>query len=382
MQVEHGLFNCENTSLPSAVKLKDTAQLVLYFGAKDSLQQCDIYEKLHSLYPNAIIAGCSTGGEIIERDFNEDSCVYAALYFEKSEVKAVSAVLHNPEDSFNVGKKLATELSKKDKLKNIFILSEGLKVHGSDLVSGVNSVVDTTKITVTGGLSGDGLRFEETLVGLNEAPKSGQVVCLGFYGDDLEISWGSYSGFDNFGPERIITKSEGSTLYELDGKPALDLYKKYLGEEANNLPGSAFYFPLAIWPQNEKSEWSVIRTILSIDEKNNSMFFAGDVPQGWKVRLMWGKFDNLVDGAAKSAECAKPQKNDTFSILVSCLGRKALMGQRVVNEIEQSADTLSKEIQNNTRIGFYSYGEIAPHSISKIPVLHNQTMTITTFSEK
>lgn len=358
----------------------EKAQLVLYFGSYKILKTSDIYNKFKALYPNAYIAGCSTGGEIFDRQYNEDSCSYCVISLDKSSVQGVSKALKSADDSYKVGKELATELSKKDKLRAIFILSEGLQINGSDLVRGVNETVDTSKVVVTGGLAGDGIRFQETLVGCNNSPQPQTIVAIGFYGDDLDIKWGSNGGWEIFGPQRLITKSEGNVMYELDGKPALDLYKKYLGEEAKNLPASALYFPLAIWPQGLNPDHAVIRTILSINEENNSMVFSGDVPQGWQARLMWGKFDNILDGAVKAAEtaCLKDAEQ-SLSILISCLGRKSLMGQRIVDEVELSANVLG---DRNCRVGFYSYGEIAPHQISEVPVLHNQTMTITTLTEK
>jgi len=356
------------------------AQLVLYFGSYDILKNSDIFNKFKVLYPNAYIAGCSTGGEIFDRQYNEDSCSYCVISFDKASIQGASKILTSADDSYKVGRELATELSKKDKLRAIFILSEGLQINGSDLVRGVNDTVDTSQVVVTGGLAGDGSRFQETLVGCNGIPQPHNVVAIGFYGDDLDIKWGSNGGWEIFGPQRLITKSQGNYMFELDGKPALDLYKRYLGEEAKNLPASALYFPLAIWPQGMSPDHAVIRTILATNDEDNSMIFSGDVPEGWQARLMWGKFDNIVDGAAKAATSAVLEDAaNSLSILISCLGRKALMGQRIVDEVEQSASVLGPK---NCRVGFYSYGEIAPHSVSEIPVLHNQTMTITTITEK
>ncbi|MEB3702031.1 FIST N and FIST C domain-containing protein [Candidatus Bealeia paramacronuclearis] len=380
MKVEQGSWNAKQSLEQNTHHLGDDVQLVLYFGAYKLLKNQDIYQKFKTIYPNAIIAGCSTGGEIFDREYNEDSCSYCAISFANSEIQATSRTLNSSEDSYEVGKELAQELNKKEKLRAVFLLSEGLVVNGSALVKGVNDVVDISKVVVTGGLAGDGDRFQETLVGCNANPTSQNVVAIGFYGDDLDIRWGSQGGWETFGPERLITKSSGNIMYELDGKPALDLYKRYLGDEAENLPASALYFPLAIWPQGLNPDHAVTRTILAVDENNNSLIFSGDVPEGWNARLMWGKFDNIVEGAAKAAEFAAiPEADNSFSILISCLGRKALMGQQVVNEVEESANMLGA---NNSRLGFYSYGEIAPHYLSEIPVLHNQTMTITTISEK
>ena len=69
-------------------------------------------------------------------------------------------------------------------------------------------------------------------------------------------------------------------LYELDGRPALALYKEYLGDRASGLPATALLFPLAVRSDRSATRRTV-RTILGIDEEQQSMTFAGDVPEGW-----------------------------------------------------------------------------------------------------
>lgn len=382
MKAENGYWSPTKGFSTVGSNISDKAQLVLYFGENDILSDKTLYESFKKKFPKADILGCTTGGEIINDEVSDDSCVYIAMEFDKTKVKAVMRRVEMPDDSENVGIELAEALHDKD-LKAILVLSEGLTINGSALVKGINSRIDTSKVIVSGGLAGDGTRFQKTLVGCNENPKSRQVAAIGLYGDDLIIQTGSEGGWEVFGPQRVITKSEGNVLYELDGKPALELYKKYLGEEAEKLPSSGLYFPLAIWPQGMTYEDSVIRTILAIDEDAQSIRFAGDMPQGYNVRLMWGKFDGIVDGAISSAKsaCGAPQiaNSNSVSIVISCLGRKALMGQRVIDEVEQVSKVLGND---NIRIGFYSYGEIARHKYFGTSVLHNQTMTITTLYEK
>jgi len=124
-----------------------------------------------------------------------------------------------------------------------------------------------------------------------------------------------------------------------------------------------------------------ISPLLSI--KPRSMTFAGDVPQGWTAQLMRGNFDRLAEGAADAARQARTgldasEQDPRFSILVSCIGRRLLMGQRASDETEAAGLELGT---TTPRLGFYSYGEISPHAKSGVCGLHNQTMTVTTFAE-
>ena len=235
-------------------------------------------------------------------------------------------------------------------------------------------------VVITGGLAGDGPRFGSTCVGSDGEPEAGLVAAVGFCGDSIQVGHGSVGGWETFGPERLVTRADGNVLYELDGQPALTLYKKYLGPEADALPGSALLFPLSIRRQGD-TQFDLVRTIVGIDEKAQSMTFAGDVPQGAIAQLMRGSFDRLIEGAGQAAteSMLEPSSGDTLAVLVSCIGRKLLMGQRIADEVEAVADALGTRC---TQVGFYSYGEISPHHASGVCDLHNQTMTVTTFSER
>jgi len=318
----------------------------------------------------------TTSGEIFNDSVFDDSIVVSAVEFEKTKIKTVKVNVSENSDSYQIGANLAKQLIAPD-LKHVFILSDGLKVNGSELSRGLNDMLEN-KVTVTGGLAGDAAKFEKTLVGLNEAPGEGNIVAVGFYGDALKVGFGSVGGWDVFGVERQVTKSVGNVLYELDGQPALDLYKMYLGEKAKDLPGSALLFPLGM-KINEDSE-SIVRTVLAVSEENKSMTFAGDIPQGATVRLMKANFDKLIDGAGNAAENSYQSlgAESDFAILISCVGRKLVLDQRIEEEVEAVRDILG----NNTSItGFYSYGEISPLFSTVKCELHNQTMTITTFTE-
>ncbi len=353
------------------------AHLVIYFGGKGTLDSGERYRELKNLYPKAHLLGCSTGGEIYKQEVLDNSVVAAAIHFQATTLKTASVTIASIEDSYEAGRTIAQKLAKK-KLSNVFLLSDGTNVNGSDLIRGIYSALDK-KIIVTGGLAGDAADFGKTLVGLDSPPEPKKIAAVGFYGSALKTGYGSVGGWDPFGPKRRITKSRGNVLFELDGKPALDLYKQYLGPDAEKLPGSALLFPLAIRPEFT-SEHDMVRTIVGINEEEKSMTFAGDVPEGYIAQLMRGDFNNLVEGAGKAAGLAgfdKPYA-DSLAILISCIGRKLLLGQRISDETEAVA-----EVFNNTipTIGFYSYGEICHQQFTGKCGLHNQTMTVTLLHE-
>ncbi|TAN50120.1 MAG: hypothetical protein EPN26_10525 [Rhodospirillales bacterium] len=350
-------------------------QLVLYFAAPKLMDDGGRFAELRQRFPGAHLVGCSTGGEILGQDVMDGTIAVSAVKFEKGRIEVAGHALAEGENSQTAGRTLAGKLGQTG-LKAVFVLSDGTRVNGSDLVAGIREAVGDDVI-ITGGLAGDGADFKRTVVGCDGPPMEGRLAIIGFYGDGIAVRHGSFGGWDRFGPERIVTKSKANILYELDGEPALELYKRYLGEEAAHLPASALLFPLSIRSGTD-DKGDVVRTVVGIDEANKAMIFAGDVPQGYAAQLMRGNFDHLVDGAQKAAEQAGGANGPCLAILVSCIGRKLLLDQRIVEEVEAVAPVLG----GNARLtGFYSYGEISPHGFTGKCELHNQTMTIAVISE-
>lgn len=366
----------ENIKITSGFN-SQLAQLVIIFGDKKILENSNIYDFIKPIYLNADIVITSTSGEIIETQFKESSIVVAALHFEKTRVKAISQCLLSQKiDSFEIGKQLFDSLNSND-LNGILVFSDGININGGELVQGLN-FNNKTPIPITGGLAGDGSDFLYTLTGLNKNPIQGEIVAIGLYGNDIEIGHGSLGGWNEFGQERTITKAIKNVLFELDNKNALELYKEYLGTYSNELPASALLFPLSIISESEGQ--NLVRTILGIDEENKSMTFAGNMPEGSKVRLMKANFDKLIDASSLAAKFALSNcYNPQFALLISCVGRKLVLQERTEEEIEAAKEILGNDCST---IGFYSYGEISPLENTIKCELHNQTMTVTTLSER
>ncbi|WP_350284710.1 FIST N-terminal domain-containing protein [uncultured Croceitalea sp.] len=350
--------------------------LVLVFGDRFLLEASGIYEEVRSMYADGELVFGSTSGEIMDTQVLEETITLTAIEFEKTNYSIVSSNVADYANIEEMGKAISATFDKEG-LRHLFIVSDGSFVNGSGLIEGLES--DTSfNSSITGGLCGDGARFEKTLASYNRAPKQGEVVAIGFYGKTLEVSYANYGGWTSFGPERTITKSIGNVLFEIDGKPALDLYKTYLGEKANELPKAALLYPLSV--QEFEDQEPLVRTILNIDEDANSMILAGDVPMNSKVQLMMSTMDDIASGACNAAEQAMERriKDPELAILVSCVGRKLVLAGRVEEEIEEVKDVIGEQAAIT---GFYSYGEMAPFAGKNACQLHNQTMTLTLMSE-
>ena len=352
------------------------ANLVLAFGDRKCLEKIEPYQYIRNLYPSADIVINSTSGEIFNDLVHNHTIIVTAIEFEKTIIRTTQVDIHHHLESGSAGEYMAKNLLSDD-LSAIFIISDGSNVNGSALISSL--IEKTNNMTfISGGLAGDETRFEKTLVGLNENAQSGKIVGIGFYGNSLKVGNGTKSGWEGFGPEREVTKSECNILYRINDRAALDIYREYLGKYAIDLPGTALLLPLSLRISDEDEP--LIRTILSIDEINKSMTFAGNMPEGSSVRFMKANLDRIIDASAKAASNSAElfDSPPELAILISCAGRKMVLGQRTDEEIETARDIFG----NKTIItGFYSYGEICPQSSHSHCELQNQSMAITTFSE-
>lgn len=367
----------ENGQWTQPLPNQSTAQLVLAFGNRQHMQNNGFRATLTKAFPHSAIVGCTTSGEILGSRIYDDSICLTAITFKSATIKVVDSVFADGENAQKFGANLANQVATEN-LKHVLLISDGQQVNGTELVEGISAVLPKG-VSVTGGLAGDDVDFNETIVWHNDKVQAGLVVLIGFYGDDLKVGFGHMGGWRPFGPLREITKSKDNVLYELDGKPALELYKQFLGPHAENLPASALLFPLAL--HDEDGDETRVRTILSIDEKTNSMVFAGNMPMGDMCQLMRSNNENLIDGAFGAAEIAFEQMADfqpELAFLVSCVGRRLVLNQRCEDEIEAVIDVFP---DNCSVCGFYSYGEVSPSNPIGKCGLHNQTMTITLFSE-
>lgn len=353
------------------------ANLVLAFGSREAMERPSLPAELRTRFPGAVLFGCSTAGEILGTEVSDDSLALAAITFKRITVRGVMVHLDDFPGCREAGARLGEAL-RSPGLSHVLLLSDGLAVNGSLLVEGIASALPTD-VGVTGGLSGDAARFQKTLVLLDDQVRSRAIAAVGFYGPGLRVGCGSLGGWDSFGPERLVTRSKNNTLYELDHKPALNLYKEYLGDQAAGLPATGLLFPLSL--KLPGSEQPVVRTLLSVNEAERSLTFAGDMPTGAFARLMSANFDRLVGGAIGAAENSRlPGRGPEaeLAVLISCVGRKLVLKQRIEEEVEGVRDVLGRR---PTLVGFYSYGEISPFTPGSRCELHNQTMTITTFLE-
>jgi hypothetical protein len=352
--------------------------LVLVFSGLTQQQMETPVKAIVATFPQSVVAGCSTAGEVVGTRVCDGGINVTVAQFGRTRLTTASSSILDEGASLAGGVDLARKL-RSPSLAAVLMFSDGLNVNGSELLRGLNSELDDT-VVVTGGLAGDADRFATTWVVADGQPSSGVVTAVGLHGDAVIIGHGSAGGWDIFGPQRVVTRSSGNVVYELDGRPALDLYEEYLGELAGGLPATGLRFPLAIRRHAEHEE-ALVRTLLGVDNAARSLIFAGDVPVESSAQLMRANFEHLVAGAATAArQTSRPSEvwGERLGLVVSCVGRRLLLKDRVEEELE----AVQGELPVGTQLtGFYSYGEMSPAASGRCE-LHNQTMTLTTLAER
>lgn len=380
MQVRQWTIRNPDDRQRAMAELRSTdADVLLIFGSVMHFTPDGLPAELRAARPDAAVLGCSTAGEITADGVDEGTCTVTAIRFAATRLRQASTALAGMDDSLAAGERIGAQLAGAD-LRAVLVFGPGLQINGSALVDGIAAMVGPT-IPISGGLAGDGGAFRETFTIGQSGIANDRVAAVGLYGNALQFTHGSFGGWEPFGPARRITRCAGNILYELDGEPALAIYRRYLGEHARDLPASGLLFPFAVLG-GDHAELGVIRSILGIDEAAGSLTLAGDVRPDGYLRLMHASTDKLVGGAESAAHAAllpDDGNGDRLAVLVSCVGRKLVMGSRVDEEVEAVHDVFG---QRCVLTGFYSYGEISPFAGTGSCKLHNQTMTVACLSER
>lgn len=369
------VFSHELTSsledLPSIDFPCEKIDLVFIHGSPFSLEDPILLDNFRDAFPNAELLGCSSAGEMINGQTFDNAIVFSALHFEKSTIKSARVgSSENESDEFDGGRKLAASLDADD-LQFIVIYCEGLGLDCDEMISGIQAELGRN-IPIAGGLAGDSLLFERTILMDRDGAYDNGAVAVGIYGDSFTVNR-SASLFEKEGIGIEISASDGNMLTGINGRPALEEYTKMLGEKADQLPGICLNFPITILdPETQQPLYC--RTMHEIID--NNILAAGTVPEG-PARLidLTNPEDFFID--ANNTSKAATTEAAEFAVIVNCAGRRAALGDRWTEEQSIIQDNFA-EIPS---IGFYSYGEIGECRNTGSTIVHNQAVNIFTFHE-
>lgn len=340
----------------------DKADLAIVFSSVKYDQE-KMLAGVRSIIKDTLIVGASTAGEITSDGALGRQSV-AIMLFTSDTIRFYTGI--GPDlttDARAAGKAAADSVKQQagDSLKLVIMFPDILAGNGADIVRGVADSLGS-HFPIVGGASGDDFRFEKTYQYFNGEVKSRSVVCLGLAGD-FKFAIGVKHGWIPIGNPYTVTKSEGSVLHELDGKPAVSIYEEYFGEEeakqlrSDTLAKLAVTYPLGM--NIPGSDEMLIRDPLTVDA-NGSITCAAEVPEGSHIQLMIGNREEAVQAAKYAADSARAQLGGAKPqaiIIFNCVARRKLFGESASDEIHAMHETLGADVP---LIGFYTYGEQAP----------------------
>lgn len=376
MKVSHTHYASTEDIKPSATSLRP--QLVLCFSPSERYSTLNLKSDLEPHFPEADIVGCSAIGTICGTQVDDDRASLTLMHFEETEVNVVSGQFTPDLNYHEQGEQLAQQLRGLG-LKHVLLFASGLHANVSAFLDGLSNSLPR-QATISGGIASD-TDYSKPLCWHNETTYEQGFVAIGLYSECLQIGYGSFSGYDRFGSLRTITRAQDNCVYEIDGQPALQLYQRYLGDYAAELPNSAQLLPLYLRHPND-NEKSIVRSISGFDEDSGCLFFNGDMPEGNQVYLMKGNADGLIEGALIAALLAKESFRDLWepevTLCIAGSGRPMILGPREEDELEKITDNIG---DHGYVVGFYGFGEIAPNRHDPGHSLNNQSISITTMTE-
>lgn len=364
--------------------------LTIVFASVEYAQE-DVIRGVRSVAPDTLLVGSSSSGEITgEGPVKRHSVVVMMIAGDEIVVHAAVGK-HIQENAHQAGSDVAQQVLDAyggEKPKFFMMFPDVLAGNGADIVRGVKTVLGDT-FPIVGGASGDDFQFKQTFQYLNDEVYSGSVVGVGFSGN-IVFGVGVKHGWTPISLPRKVTKAEGSVVHEIDGLPAISIYKEYFGEEeakqleSETLAKLAITYPLGI--RHEESNEYLIRDPLTVDE-HGSITCAAEIPEGSEVQLMIGSREEAIDMAEHAAKNALEQLDGATPqavVIFNCIARQKLFGINSGDEIERIMSVLGPMVP---MAGFYTYGEQAPldgevRDIKKCnSQFHNETVVIVVLGE-
>lgn len=322
---------------------------------------------------NIKLIGASSCGEILfdnKEEVVSDKGAVITLTDIKPEYFSIQSFSRENQTSVNFGELIGQTIKNNEFPASAIIVASGLSLDGQALVESAVKVVGND-LVMFGGLAGDDSKFENTVVFDEDTLLENGAKLLLLNKNKIKVSGIASSGWIGLGADLTVTKSEGNTVYTIDDKPALDVYKEYLNVTDEEMPAIGIEFPLMIKHKNGNT---ALRAVLGINRDDRSLIFAGSVVQGSKVTFSSSPgFEVINKTTSKLQEYYEKDSEADFFILFSCMARHLALGPMVSQEISYAARTWKAPV-----IGFFTYGEIGLNS--QHCDFFNQTYTLVKLS--
>lgn len=344
----------------------------ILFAAIDFEHQL-IVEEINRVFPGLDLIGCTTDGEVSSvLGFQQDSLTLMLFAVDGDRIQIGVGVGLGVKDNPLLAAEKAVSIAtqKLDKPVKLCIplpasyIADGSTTSGEDILRGLKAVLGEN-LPIVGGTAGDQFRFQKTYQFYRTDVLTDALPILLLAGD-VHCSFGVDCGWQPIGNRSVVTKSQGNIVYEIDGKPAIEFYHKYLGDRAPNAE-----HPLAVYI--EDSDRYYMRVPNKTDLEIGSIHFLAEVPQQSMIRMTSISRDEVI-GAAKTAWQIAfndyPGKEPQAVLIFSCCCRRWLLGTRTQEEYQLIQSSFREKVPT---CGFYTYGEFAPLALAGESYFHQET---------
>ena len=333
-----------------------------------------VIDQVRARYPGIELAGSSSAGEMSSvLGFREDSV--ALTLFASDSVDIVVGLGRNlVADHRAAARQAVAEATGKTRLppRLCIVMSTIGGVEASLILDALRTALGPGVPIVGGGAAPRDPGSEPDGASSREFAGdvlTGDALTIMLFAGPVAFSFGVQTGWNGVGPRATITRTSDAGVLEIDGRPALDFYERYVGAGR-----PAVANPLAVF-DDPGSERFYLRTPMTYDRERGSIAFFGAVPEGATIQLTMAGTDQIFEGAKASFADALAGfpggARPDGALLFSCATRKFLLGTRAGREIELARDVLGDQVPIG---GFYCMGEIAPMASADRTRFHNATM--------
>jgi len=310
---------------------------------------------------NIDVFGATSCGEFINGYQSEGEIAILLLELAKEHYQIVFEDIENRSIDEAVSSLAKTAL-KQFTNPSLIVCSTGINqkgefFKGEEMVTPLKQYLGLEKIFF-GGMAGDDWMLNGSFVFTNNKETDYGMVALVLNADKINLKGMAVTGWKPLGIKRTVTKSKGNLLYEIDDKPALELYLKYLGKEDkiaennfNIFEELAIEYPFIV--ERDTNE-TVLKTPMKVDSKEKALVMDIPMPEGTKF---WftnpPEFDIVEEVIDKATQLKQDTNEDADALLVfSCAGRQPVLGPMATQENEGLA-----KVWQTPMAGFFTYGE-------------------------
>jgi hypothetical protein len=359
--------------------VRDDAKLLVVF-CTDTYDLPELLRGINERSGNVPLVGCSTAGQFAHGAPAIEGVVVTAIGGEN--FSAVTAAVEPVNgDLRGAGADVATRVGSLNGKPHrvVMLLTDALAGDQQEVIRGAYGVLGAG-VPLVGGCAGDNFKMATTFQLHGDQVLSGGVVAAALV-SDTPLGIGVHHGWQRVGEPVLITRAGSNTVYELDGRPALDVYLERLNapEQAGADEGAFGEFgllhPLGL---ERRSSEEAVRFVAGADFEERSLTMIAEVPQGglaWFMEGDQGSVQAATDAACTAALESLGDRSPLALLAFDCAARRGVLGD---DGVVEEVDRLAQHANGGPVAGFYSYGEIA-RTIG-VSGIHNQTLVVLALS--